>query len=160
MYNDYTDLTENENEELNRFKLLFFDGFCIKKKCLLFGWVERVIHLSNDSSKIEWYSDKVYNVLNENILNKRFFYINNIKKIYRGDKENTTLLSNKITIIIEEHFENYIFDKKIIYDFEDIFLSNLFYNGLILLKKENDLKIYLQFNIPRDIRNKLLKNNN
>ncbi len=159
MYNNYTDLTEKEHQELNNFKTMFLEGFQIKKKCLLFGWVNRTIKLSEDSNCIEWISDKVHNVINENIINKRFIYINDIKKIYRGEKENTSLLTNKITIIIEQHNINYIYEKKIIYDFDDHFLANLFYNGLLLLKKENELKVCLNYNLSRDIRIKIINNN-
>ncbi len=153
MYNDYTNLTNKEYEELNNFKTMFFDGFQIKKKCKSFGWVCRTINLSNDSNCIEWISDNINN--NNNIINKRFFYINSIKNIYRGEKENTSLLTNKITIIVENYFNNYVYDKKITYDFEDHLLANIFYNGIILLKRYNDIHIHLTYNLSRDIRNKI-----
>ncbi len=99
MYNDYTDLTEKEKDELNKFKTLFFEGFQIRKKCLLLGWVTRTIKLSKDSKCIEWISEKINN--NQNLINKRFFYIGDIKNIYKGENENSSVLTTKITFMYQ-----------------------------------------------------------
>lgn len=169
MLNDNVDLINKEKEELESFANVFEEGFQVKKKCKIYGWIDRTIKLSKDTHCIEWISEKINT--NNNILNKRFIYLRDIKNIYRGDyphssfsffnifslhkNENIPLLSSKICIVVEEYINNYLLEKIIIYDFQDHLLANFFYNGLILLKKHHDNQIYLPYHIPRDIIKKL-----
>ncbi len=161
MYNDYTNLDKNEKIELNNFKVIFSDGILVKKKCITFGWVERTIRLSKDNYHIEWDSeDKSFFNFNPDIHFIKNFSICDIKNIYRDEKDYKNLLTNTIHIIIDKYSNNYIYEKKITYKFDDHFLSNIFFNGLILLKKEINYYNYLNINIPRSLYHKYQNNNN
>ncbi len=130
------DLTKEEREKLDTFKDLFMNGFEVKKKCRTYGYVDRVIYLSNDQSYIEWFSEE------KKLLNQ-YSYKPDYKRILLTSITNIELnqFKNKISITYDYKVSNYIITKIKIFKFADFILSKYMFDNLLLLKKDIDNSI-------------------
>ncbi len=130
------DLTKEEREKLDTFKDLFMNGFEVKKKCRTYGYVDRVIYLSNDQSYIEWFSEE------KKLLNQ-YSYKPDYKRILLTSITNIELIQfkNKISITYDYKVSNYIIPKTKIFKFADFILSKYMFDNLLLLKKDVDNSI-------------------